>query len=297
MHQQHTSNPGAGAADGTRGVVRSHAIEVTGALRPYVSALMAAELSGTGPMPLAIAPHESLMLSVQMGIESQVEQKGRLGENTALTGIRQWTGAFVGAGDCITLFALLTPLGLVHLLESRQVDKVPRIRAPVASLLDGFITRGLESDVAVARTLEDKLQAFGRWLEERATAHRRHSPAAMRAARAAMRVCAEPKAAIEALADEQHVSRRQLERDFVQWIGTSPRHLAQVARLQAVSRRAQAGAALADIAADLGFSDQAHMSRVVRQLTGLTPRNFVRSRLSPMASMWRRATAGGTVYL
>ena len=299
MDQQHTMNASgaAHAPDGMPGAVRTHAIAVTGNLRPYVSTLMAAEMSATGPMPLAIAPHESLMLTVQMGAHSDVEQKGRLGENTNLTGIRQWTGAFMGAGDCITLFALLTPLGLVHLLESRPVDQVPRIRAPVAALLDGYVTRGLESDVALAHTLDDKLQAFGRWLQERATRNRQHATAALRAARAAMRVCEQPKVAIETLADEQHVSRRQLERDFGQWIGTSPRHLSQVARLQAVSRRAQAGATLADIAADVGFADQAHMSRVVRQLTGLTPRGFVRSHSSPMATMWRRATAGGTVYL
>jgi AraC-like DNA-binding protein len=299
MHQQNFLNAGAAndARNDARGAVHSHAVEVTGALRPYVSALIAAEMSATGPMPLAIAPHESMVLSVQMGIRSDVEQKGRLGENTALTGIRQWTGTFVGAGDCITLFALLTPLGLVHLLESRAVDKVPRIRAPVAALLDRSVTRALESDVALAHTLEDKLRAFGSWLEQRATADRKHSTAAVRAARAAMRVCEAPKLGIDTLADEQHVSRRQLERDFGQWIGTSPRHLSQVARLQAVSRRAQMGATLSDIAADVGFADQAHMSRVVRQLTGLTPRSFVCSRRSPMATMWRRATAGRTVYL
>ncbi|MBL0727275.1 helix-turn-helix domain-containing protein [Piscinibacter sp. HJYY11] len=103
-----------------------------------------------------------------------------------------------------------------------------------------------------------------------------------------MRLCQAPRAAIETLADEQHVSGRQLERDFVQWIGTSPRHLSQVVRLQAISRRAQRGAPLADIAADLGFADQAHMSRVVRQLTGLTPRNFVRSGVS---RPWRQRGA------
>ncbi|MBC8056292.1 MAG: AraC family transcriptional regulator, partial [Rhizobiales bacterium] len=96
---------------------------------------------------------------------------------------------------------------------------------------------------------------------------------------------------------EQHVSRRQLERDFNRWLGTSPRHLSQVARVQAVSRKAQAGGALADIAADVGFADQAHMSRVVRQLTGLTPRRFVQPCWSPMATAFRRATGGGTVYL
>jgi len=79
--------------------------------------------------------------------------------------------------------------------------------------------------------------------------------------------------------------------------GHSPRHLAQVAKVQAVSRKAQTGASLADIAADVGFADQAHMSRVVRQLTGMTPLRFTRTRQSPMAAAFRRATGGGTVYL
>lgn len=292
MRQAHTNTSIAenDPAHGAEGAVRSHALEVTGVLRPYVNALMAVEMSATGPIPLAIAPHESFVLSVPFGLDSDVERKGRLGENTNLTGIRRRTGTFTGAGDCITLFALLTPLGVVQLLESRPVDKVPRIRAPVAALLDERITRGLESDVALASTLEDKLSAFGGWLEKRASANRQHSTSAMR-------LCKDPLLSVETLADEQHVSRRQLERDYGQWIGTSPRHLPQVARVQAVSRLAQTGATLVDIATDVGFADQAHMSRVVRQLTGLAPRSFVSPRPSPMARIWCRATAGGTVYL
>jgi AraC-like DNA-binding protein len=278
--------------------IQTRSLPITGALRPYVSALMAAEVGATGPLPLAIAPHESLMLSVQLGRgNAGIEQKGQHGENTCLTGIRRWTGAFTGAGNCISLFALLTPLGSVHLLESQPLHKVPRIRARVDELLDRTLTRSLESDIALAHTLDAKLHAFGAWLEARATAQRRLASAALRAGRAAMRICAEPKLPMEQLASEQHVSRRQLERDFGQWIGTSPRHLAQVARVQAVSRKAQAGASLADIAADVGFADQAHMSRVVRQLTGLTPQRFTRASPGPMASVFRRATGGGTVYL
>ena len=278
--------------------IQARSIPITGALRPYVSAVIAAEVSAAGPLLLAVAPHESLMLSVQLGRGADaIEEKGTHGENTCLTGIRRWTGAFTGAGNCISLFALLTPLGSVHLLESQPLDKAPRIRARVDTLLDRKLTRGLESGIALADTLDDKLRAFAAWLEERATAQRRLSAAALRAGRAAMRICAEPKLPIETLADEQHVSRRQLERDFGQWIGTSPRHLAQVARVQAVSRKAQSGANLADIAADVGFADQAHMSRVVRQLTGLTPQRFARSGLGPMASAFRNATGGGMVYL
>jgi len=277
--------------------VRVHTLPVRGGLSENVSALMAVEMDETGPVPLAIAPHESLMLSVQLPRTSNdIEAKGEHGQNTALTGIRQWTGSFQGAGNCVSLFALLTPLGSVRLLESQPLEGLPRIRARVAELLDRPLTRRLESDVALADGLEAKLFAFAAWLETRAGASRLLASAALRAGRAAMRVCAEPSAPIEVLAAEQHVSRRQLERDFTRWIGTSPAHLAQVARVQAISRKAQSGASLADIAADVGFSDQSHMSRVVRRLTGQTPLRFARGARSPIGAAFRRATGGGTVY-
>jgi AraC-like DNA-binding protein len=278
--------------------IRTHAMPISGALRPYVSALMATEIINSGPLPLAIVPHDRFIFSVQTGRASDAaEERGALGENTRLTGIRNWTGAFAGAGNCISMFALLTPLGSVHLLESQPLHKVPRIQAQVADLLDRKLTRSLESDIAMAHSLEAKLYAFAAWLEIRATTNRRLTRAALRAGRAAMRVCDNPMLSVETLAKEQHVSRRQLERDFNQWIGTSPRHLAQVARVQAVSRKAQAGASFADIANDVGFADQAHMSRVVRELTGLTPRRFTHARQTGLASAFRHVTGGGTVYL
>ncbi len=277
-----------------------HQLPVQGALQPSVRALLGVEIHGGGPLPLAIAPHDSVMLSVQLGRGSQpIEQKGGLGRNTRLTGIRQWTGTFQGAGDCVTLFAMLTPLGAMQLLESQPLSGVPRIRAALADLLDSRITSSLEAQVAQVRSqgVPAQLQVFAQWLEQRALRQRRQDSAGLRAARAAMRLCAEPAAAVEALAAEQQVSRRQLERDFARWIGTSPRHLSQVARLQGVSRAAMRGDSLADAAADVGFADQAHMSRVVRQLTGMTPRHFVRSQRTPMAQAFRTATRGGTVYL
>jgi AraC-like DNA-binding protein len=291
VHSATQHNPGAGK-------IRAHSVPVRGALAPYVNALMAFEMAATGPMPLAIVPHESLVLSVQLGRgRDGIEGKGMQGELTRLTGIRRWTGRFTGAGDCITLLALLTPLGAVQLLESRPLDAQPRIRARVDGLLDRRLTCQIESTIALAATLDDKLSCFAAWLEARSVARRRLAPAALRAGRAAMRLCAEPLLPMEALAGEQHVSRRQLERDFGCYIGVSPRQLARVVRVQAVSRCAQAGAHLAAIAADTGFADQAHMSRTVQQLTGLSPLRLARAGLTPMGHAFRRATAGGTVYL
>lgn len=276
-------------------------LPVPGHLSDNVSALVGVELGRTGPTPLAVAPHDAWVLTVQFARQAHpadaIDAKGPLGLNTRITGIRQWTGSFLGAGDCVTLFALLTPLGAVRLLDSRRLDAGPRLLQPLAHLLDERITQQLEAGVAQAGDLSGRLQAFAAWLEERSHARRTQSAAALRAARAAMRVRSQPMMPIDGLADEQHVSRRQLERDFGRWLGVSPKHLAQVARVQAVGRHVYAGTALADAAADAGFADQAHMNRVVRQLTGLTPREFARSQRSPIAARFRVATGGGAVYL
>jgi AraC-like DNA-binding protein len=272
-------------------------LEVGGALRDMVRALIGVEVRVPGPIPLAVAPQDAMVLSVEFGRGSDpIERKGEPGLNTRLTGIRNETGRFHGAGDCVTLFALLTPIGAVRLLEGRPLGDAPRIRAQLALLLDQALTCALERDLASAPDLEARLRSFAHWLETRALRQRENDRAALRVGRAATRLCSEPGADIERLAAEQHVSRRQLERDFARWIGTSPRHLAQVARLQGVSRKACRGASLADIAADVGFADQAHMSRVVRSLTGLTPLRFIRAS-SPLTSAFREATGGNTVYL
>ena len=288
----------AGTDTPTPAAAQTDRLPVPEGLRPWVTALVGVELGAAGPMPLAIAPHDAMMLTLQFARDGdRIEAKRELGSNTCITGIRHWTGRFSGAGDCVTLFALLTPLGAVQLLNSRQLDAGPRIRAPLALLLDPRFTRSLESSVALAPDMPTRLHRFAAWLEQRALARGLQERAALRAARAAMRVCAEPLAPMLDVADEQHVSRRQIERDFSRWLGVTPRHLSQVARVQGVARRVHAGAALADAAADMGFADQSHMNRVVRQLTGLTPPAFARSRRSPLAGAFRAATGGGTVYL
>ncbi len=278
--------------------VRMCHLPVEGVLRDYVKALVGLELHKTGPLPLSIAPHESMMLTLQHGRSSHcIEEKLGAGRNLALTGIRQHTGSFNGAGDCVTLFALLTPIGAVEMLEGRRLEAAPRIRADVGQLLDTELVRRLEDQVAVRPQLQDKLRVFASWLEMRATLNRAQSRGAVRAGRAASQLCRDPNVEIEHLADQQHVSRRQLERDFETWIGASPRHLAQVARVQEVSRHVHRGSSLADAAAAGGFADQAHMSRVVRQLTGETPARLIRSQRTPFAASFRAVTGGTTVYL
>lgn len=276
---------------------RPHAVAVDGPLRPYVTSLLGVEVGALPPMQLSVVPHEALMLYVQIGRGADcLEQKAERGLHTRMTGIRRHVGRFVPPGNCQTVFAMLTPLGAVNLLGA-PLDDIERVGAPAARLLDLRTTRALELDIAAAAGMHEKLERFGRWLEARVSAGTDASAPARRAARTAMRIYDDPSTGTESLAQSESVTRRQLERDMRRWLNVSPNQLAHVARLQALSRHAMRGRPLAHIAADLGYADQAHMSRTVKSLTGTTPRGLVRAGGNPMALAFRRATGGGVVYL
>jgi AraC-like DNA-binding protein len=267
-------------------------------LSRYVSALMAVEAAPVQGLKLSIVPHETLLLSIQLGRgRDGLDQKAESGLHTCLTGIRDHAGTFQAPGDCFNVFALLTPLGAMHLVKGQCLADAPRIRAPLAALTDRASMQRLESDVAAAPTLADKADVFGRWLEACLDQRGAIAAGALRSARAAMALCRDPAMPPDELAARECITRRQLERDFRRWLNTSPRHLTQVSRLQAVARHAQSGMGLSAVAAEAGFADQPHMTRVVRQLTGLTPQSFVRSLQTPLSAAFRHATQGGVVYL
>jgi AraC-like DNA-binding protein len=93
---------------------------------------------------------------------------------------------------------------------------------------------------------------------------------------AAIRALGRPRARVSAVASELGLSARQLQRRISDAVGYGPKTLQRVLRF----RRLQAlpPAALADLAFDAGYSDQAHMTTEVRELAGLTPVKFLKER-------------------
>ena len=73
------------------------------------------------------------------------------------------------------------------------------------------------------------------------------------------------------------VSERRLRRRFVQAVGYGPATYLRVARFQRAVALASRVPGLAALAAAAGYSDQAHLSRDCRALTGLTPRAYFRA--------------------
>jgi len=75
-------------------------------------------------------------------------------------------------------------------------------------------------------------------------------------------------ARIDAIARAVSLSVRTLQTRFLAEVGLSPKEFARLLRLQATLRALDGDSALANVATDTGFSDQAHATREVRRLTG-----------------------------
>ena len=74
---------------------------------------------------------------------------------------------------------------------------------------------------------------------------------------------------VSGLAAELGVSERQLQRRCRTAFGYGPKTLHRVLRFQRALRLARAGGRLADVAAVVGYADQAHLARDTRQLAGV----------------------------
>jgi AraC-like DNA-binding protein len=96
-----------------------------------------------------------------------------------------------------------------------------------------------------------------------------------RGVQAAVVALMDPRRRVQPLATELGFSERQLHRRFLSSVGYGPKTLQRVLRLRRFL--AAAPSSLADAAIDAGYSDQAHLTRECRRLTGLSPAQLLAS--------------------
>ncbi|MGH3425039.1 MAG: AraC family transcriptional regulator [Nocardioidaceae bacterium] len=82
----------------------------------------------------------------------------------------------------------------------------------------------------------------------------------------------------EGLARHAGVSLRTLQRLFTEYVGIGPKWVVQRFRLLDAAAAAHGGSTVdwAALAADLGFSDQAHLTRLFTQVVGTPPATYLR---------------------
>ena len=74
---------------------------------------------------------------------------------------------------------------------------------------------------------------------------------------------------VSRVADALGMSERQMRRRSLEPFGYGPKTLARVLRLNGAIDLARSGLAFADVAADSGYADQAHLARDVREFAGV----------------------------
>lgn len=79
---------------------------------------------------------------------------------------------------------------------------------------------------------------------------------------------------ISRIARQCGVTPEHASRACKRWFGTGPAALRREGRLRAAMRLLAAGARPADAAAAAGFSDQPHLTRLLKRATGFTPATF-----------------------
>lgn len=84
----------------------------------------------------------------------------------------------------------------------------------------------------------------------------------------------EPGASVPTVAKALHTSERSLRRAFIDATALGPKALTRFLRLQRALEGLRAGQALSELTYELGFADQAHLTREVSLFTGETPRSW-----------------------
>ncbi|GAB3828591.1 DUF6597 domain-containing transcriptional factor [Kribbella italica] len=154
------------------------------------------------------------------------------------------------------------------------LDDLVDQRLDLTDLWGGLVDRLVET-MALAGTPERALMVLQRHLEREFRG--RTDPLMGEAVRALMPW---QPVTIDALADQLALSASQLRRRCLRSVGVGPKVLQRTLRFQGFLALAQAGASAsgrrgadgtAGLAIDVGYADQAHLSRECLRLTGLTP--------------------------
>jgi AraC-like DNA-binding protein len=146
-------------------------------------------------------------------------------------------GARVGAWS-----PLEASLGQLARELTDRITGAPSETARVAVLETFLLARAGAADRRVSRAIEEIMRSGGR-------------------------------VGVAALGRASGASPRNLARLFDRWVGLPPKAFARIARVQEALRRMQETPApnLKQLAAELGFADQAHMSREMKAMTGVPP--------------------------
>ncbi|TDC07012.1 AraC family transcriptional regulator [Nonomuraea longispora] len=233
-------------------------------LRPYVTRLCAYSERYAEPVTRREVAMPGAVLILGFGTPMEVQGQ-RVSAFTGGLGDRFTVTRTTGPAEGVEVF--LTPFGArrLHGLPMRQLTN--RV-VPVGDVL------GAWGDTAVSRLAEtpswhDRLALTDRLLCERILSGPELGPELPWAW--ARLLESGGGLSVSSLAESLGWSHRHLVARFHDQIGLTPKTAARVIRFGRAARLLRSGCSIAQVAAECGFYDQAHMNREFRVLGGTTP--------------------------
>ncbi|WP_236700501.1 helix-turn-helix domain-containing protein [Allosalinactinospora lopnorensis] len=193
-------------------------------------------------------------------------------EEAAVHGVATRVSGRRLAGRGWALGVMFRPAGFRPLLD-RPMATIRDAALDLAGVF-GPASADIAAAVRQSATAEDRAAAVDGFLTGRLPEP--HHPAEDTAA-LVERVAADPAIArVEALAAEEGVSVRRLQRRFADHVGVSPKAVIRRYRLYEAAERVRHGARVdwAGLAGDLGYSDQPHLTRDFTAVIGLPPQRY-----------------------
>ncbi len=175
-----------------------------------------------------------------------------------------------GRAECVQVD--LTPLGAFRCFGGAVADLASQM-VDVVDLL-GAEGRALRERLGELTDWESRFDLLEAFLLARAN----HQPSAVLAYAYARLARSAGGERVSALAEAVGWSRKHLAARFHAELGVGPKTIARIMRFECACRLARAGGGWADIAAESGFADQAHLSREFVALAGESPRAWARRR-------------------
>lgn len=201
-----------------------------------------------------------------------------------------WTGEelMVVGPDRTAAFPMLTDRMRITGMRFRPGSAFSWLGVPLSEIVGrtlplndlwGKAARDIGQRMADCRSDRQRLSTLCRALEQR-SANARSLPPEMRAA---FDLLSRQRETILHLSKELGLSERSLRRRCHEIFGYGPKTLERILRFQRLLALGQRSpeTTLAALAIDTGYADQAHMTREVRLLSGLTPREILQQLQRP----------------
>ncbi|MFF3018901.1 DUF6597 domain-containing transcriptional factor [Streptomyces sp. NPDC057939] len=271
MAPPRTDSRGIVAASDLFARVRFRRRDPAEALRPYVEHYWLIDWDLTEPYEAQVVPHPCVNIVFQRD-----EEGGDVGE-VAGVGSGLFTRKLSGRGRVCG--AQFRPGGFRPFLPDRPVSDLTGLRLPLTEVYPG--SAPVSGAVLGARSQDARVAAFDAFLLSLAPAPDALAERAMAAADRVRRDRSVRR--VDELAEAVGLSVRSLQRLFATHVGVSPKWAILRYRIHEALERAGAGRAIdwAELAVELGYSDQAHLVRDFTTRVGVPPTAYAQALTTP----------------